>query len=53
MEDKQAVIDQIVERVVKWMEQKKYGNIQINFAAGRVSNVNMNESVKLTEKRGA
>lgn len=51
MEDKQVIIDQIIDRVVKWMDQKKYGNIQINFAAGRVSNVNMNESVKLLDAR--
>jgi len=51
--DQKPSIERIVEEVVKWMSQRKYGNIQINFFAGGVSNINLNESVKITEKKGA
>lgn len=52
MDEKQVTIDRIVEQIKVWMDRKKYGNIQINFFAGGVSNINLNESVKVTEKRG-
>jgi len=30
-----------------WINEKRYGNIQINFLAGKIVNVNRTESVKV------
>lgn len=31
----------------RWIDEKKYGNIQINFSGGKIVNYNRSESVKL------
>jgi hypothetical protein len=45
------VLDKINEIVQQWMDQGKYGCIQINFAAGGITNLNLSESVKLEEQK--
>ncbi len=40
---------QIIEFIRKWRDDNKYGNIQINFNSGGMTNVNLNESVRLSE----
>jgi hypothetical protein len=33
--------------IEKWIKDKKYGNIQINFSGGKIVNVNRTESFKV------
>ena len=35
------------EEISRWIKEKKYGNIQINFAGGKIVNINRLESLKL------
>ena len=35
------------EEIEKWIREKKYGNIQINFSGGKIVNVNRTESFKV------
>lgn len=37
----------LLEEINKWIQEKRYGNIQINFAGGKIVNVNRAESVKV------
>ena len=35
------------EEISRWIKEKKYRNIQINFAGGKIVNINRLESLKL------
>lgn len=37
----------LTEEIERWISEKKYGNLQINFAGGKIVNVNRNESFKV------
>jgi hypothetical protein len=37
----------LLDEISRWMQEKKYGNLQINFSDGRIVNVNRVESVKV------
>jgi hypothetical protein len=37
----------LVDEINTWIDMKKYGNIQINFKAGRIFHINRIESVKI------
>lgn len=37
----------LIDEIKRWVEEKKYGNIQINFAGGKIVNYNRFESVKI------
>lgn len=39
----------LAEEINRWIREKRYGNLQINFASGKVVNVNRCESVKVDE----
>jgi hypothetical protein len=38
----------LLEEIEIWIRDKKFGHLQINFAEGRIVNVNKVESVKVT-----
>lgn len=33
--------------ILEWMDKKKHGYIQVNFKDGGVTNINLNESIRL------
>ena len=35
------------DKIERWIREKKYGNIQINFSGGKIVNVNRTESFKV------
>lgn len=35
------------EEIETWMREKKYGHLQLNFAGGKILNVNRTESIKI------
>lgn len=37
----------LLEEIIRWMREKKYGNIQINFSNGKIVNINRVESIRL------
>ena len=37
----------LVDEIERWISEKKYGNIQINFSGGKIVNVNRAESIKI------
>lgn len=37
----------LLEEIKRWITEQKYGHLQINFAQGRIVNVNRVESVKV------
>lgn len=37
----------LIEEIERWISGRKYGNLQINFADGKIVNVNKVESVKV------
>lgn len=37
----------LLEEINRWVDGKKYGNLQINFAGGKIVNVNRAESIKV------
>lgn len=37
----------LLDEIGRWMSERKYGNIQINFADGKIVNVNRVESIKV------
>ena len=37
----------LTDEISRWMFEKKYGNLQINFAGGKIVNVNRAESIKV------
>ncbi len=37
----------LLEEINLWIEEKRYGNLQINFSAGKIVNVNRTESIKV------
>lgn len=37
----------LLEEILRWMNEGKYGHLQINFSAGKIVNVNRVESVKV------
>jgi hypothetical protein len=38
---------ELLAEITRWMVEKRYGNLQINFCAGKIVNVNRVESIKL------
>jgi hypothetical protein len=37
----------LLDEINRWIADKKYGNLQINFAGGKIVNVNRAESLKV------
>jgi len=37
----------LLDEINVWINEKKYGNLQINFASGKIVNVNRSESLKV------
>lgn len=37
----------LLDEIRRWISEKRYGNLQINFAGGRIVNVNRHESIKV------
>lgn len=37
----------LLEEINRWIDEGRYGNLQINFAGGKIVNVNKAESVKV------
>ena len=37
----------MLDEINRWIDQKKFGNLQINFSGGKIVNFNRFESVKL------
>jgi len=37
----------LTDEIERWIKEKKYGNIQINFSGGKIVNVNRTESFKV------
>ena len=37
----------LTSEIERWISEKKYGNIQINFSGGKIVNVNRTESFKV------
>lgn len=37
----------LVDEINKWIAEGRYGNLQINFAGGKILNVNRVESIKI------
>lgn len=37
----------MLDEINRWIDQKKFGNLQINFSGGKIINFNRNESVRL------
>jgi hypothetical protein len=37
----------LTDEITRWIKEKKYGNIQINFSGGKIVNVNRTESFKV------
>lgn len=37
----------LLEELNRWIDDKKYGNLQINFCGGKIVNVNRTESMKI------
>ena len=37
----------LTSEIERWIKDKKYGNIQINFSGGKIVNVNRTESFKV------
>jgi len=33
--------------IIRWMEDKRYGHLQINFMNGKITNINRVESIKV------
>lgn len=40
----------MIDEITRWITEKKYGNIQINFAGGKIVNFNRSESVRMEIK---
>lgn len=37
----------VIDEINRWIDEKKYGNLQINFASGKIININRAESLKV------
>lgn len=37
----------LTDEINRWIDEKKFGNLQINFSGGKIVNVNKVESVKV------
>ena len=37
----------LTDEIERWIMDKKYGNLQVNFVAGKIVNVNRTESLKV------
>lgn len=37
----------LLDEINRWISEKKYGNLQINFSGGKILNVNRYESIKV------
>jgi hypothetical protein len=37
----------LLDEINRWITEKRYGNLQINFSCGKIVNVNRNESIKI------
>lgn len=37
----------LLDEIGRWIEEKRYGNLQINFSGGKIVNVNRTESMKI------
>lgn len=43
-------MNEIITIIREWIENKKSGSLQINFYAGGISSVNVNETIKLDKE---
>lgn len=39
-------IKKVIKLLIKWLQEKKVGNVQINVYKGGISSVNLNETIK-------
>lgn len=39
--------NKVIEEITKWIKEKRYGSLQINFQGGKIVNINRNESLKV------
>jgi hypothetical protein len=37
----------LIAEITKWIDEKRYGNIQINFSAGKIVNYNVTQSLRV------
>lgn len=37
----------LLEEINLWIDERRYGNIQINFSGGKIVNVNRSESIRV------
>ena len=37
----------LTDEIIRWMDEKRYGSLQINFQEGKIVNVNRVESIKV------
>ena len=37
----------LLDEIGRWMDEKRYGSLQINFQEGKIVNLNINQSLKL------
>lgn len=37
----------LLDEINTWIDEKRYGNLQINFAGGKIVNVNRAESIRI------
>jgi len=42
----------LTDEIEKWMKNRKYGNLQINFVDGKIMNVNRTESIRVEAVSG-
>jgi hypothetical protein len=42
---------ELLDEISKWISEKRYGNLKINFAAGKIMNVNREDSMKISALR--
>ena len=43
----QVQVEKLVKLIFEWLDEGKVGSIQINFYGGGITNLNLNESIKL------
>ncbi len=39
----------LIDEINHWIDEGRYGNLQINFSAGKIVNVNRTESIKVEQ----
>ena len=39
----------LLEEIIRWISEKRYGHLQINFSDGKIVNINRVQSIKVEE----